>query len=139
MNEWRTEKNELAQIDILGKGNEGNLNRFALFFTRTIDRIVDPGTIGAVLSSELFDIGEMLTNKMRNSSKLEFNTVMRHVNGLKNLVKYHIGLSKDTSSNGKLAHQLAKFETEKDRLAEKCKGQNQNVTKQENFTKTAVY
>ena len=76
---------------------------------------------------------------MKNANQLEFNTVMRYANGLKNLIKYHIGLSKDKSGKDKLTNQIDQFASEKERLAEKYKGQNLDVTQLENFAKTAVY
>ena len=64
---------------------------------------------------------------------------MRYVHGLKNLFKYHIGLSKDKSGKEMLETQIAKFGNEKERIAQKYKGKDLNVTKLENFSKTAVY
>ena len=44
----------------------------------------------------------MVSIKMRGASQLEFFSLVRYVNGLKNLTKYHIGLAKDDSGKEKL-------------------------------------
>ena len=62
------DKNELEKVDILGKGNEDNLNRFALFFAKTIDKIVDQNLVDRVFPCELFEIANLITKKMKDAN-----------------------------------------------------------------------
>ena len=95
--QWLEEKNTIDKINIVGKGNEYCLNKFAVFFTKSLDFIADPLITERKVPSQLFEIGNMMAKKMKHASQLEFYTVMRYVNGLKNIGKYHIGLSENES------------------------------------------
>ena len=55
-------------IEVVGSGNEYCLNRFSIFFTKTLDFIADPNFNDRLIPSELFDIGNMLTSKFKNSN-----------------------------------------------------------------------
>jgi hypothetical protein len=79
-------------VEIIGKGNQKNLAKFGVFCCKTLDYIADPNFAEREIPSELFDIGHMLTKKLKNSNNIEFFRLLRYVNGLKYLEKYHIGL-----------------------------------------------
>ena len=39
----------------------------------------------------MFDIANLLVQKMKKASQIEINTLLRHVNGLKSLPKFSLG------------------------------------------------
>jgi hypothetical protein len=65
---WSDEKVLLNRTCILGHENHYCLNRFAIFFTKTLDFIVDPEFTDRMIPSELFEIASMLTMKMKKAN-----------------------------------------------------------------------
>ena len=69
------------------------MDRFGVFFCKSLDLIVDPKFNNQKIPCQIFDIGNMLTVKMLKANQLEFYSLMRYVHALKGLVKYHIGMA----------------------------------------------
>ena len=61
-----------------------------MFFIKTIDYIADPNFPTRKIPLELFEIGEMLSSKIKNSKSEEFIQLLRYAFGLKEHPKYEI-------------------------------------------------
>jgi hypothetical protein len=86
------------------------LTKFGIFVSKTLDYIADPNH-DRKIPSELFEIGHMMTKKLREANLLEFYGLLRFVNALKYHEKYHIGLEQ---SNTNIQRTMSVFEREKD-------------------------
>ena len=50
----------------------------------------------------MFDIANLLVEKMKNANQIEINTLLRHVNGLKSLPKFSVGFTPEELQTEKL-------------------------------------
>ena len=70
--EWREEKDQVMTLDIKGDQKQINLQRVATFIVQSLDYLADPTVTERKIPVEIFEICEILSNKIKGSDGLEF-------------------------------------------------------------------
>lgn len=84
MEEWREEKDAIMELKI----NTGeNLQRLAIFFAKTVDKIALKDTSDSVYV-EAFDIRELIKQKFPDKYNMDFQFIMTHIEALQFTSKY---------------------------------------------------
>lgn len=78
MEEWREEKEALMLLKI---NTPENLQRLAVFFAKTVDKIALKDTSDSVYV-EAFDIRELIKEKFPKSYDIHFQFIMTHIEAL---------------------------------------------------------
>ena len=83
---------EIKSVNLKGWNKTQKVNRLSLFFVQTINYLADPTIQDKLIPVDIFEIGEMLSNKIKDSDSFEFFTIQRYAKALLNNPKYKITL-----------------------------------------------
>ena len=71
IDDWRREKARILSLPMKGKDKEANLKRVNEFIVQSLDYLADP-TIDRKIPMEIFEIGQIMSIKIKGSDGEEF-------------------------------------------------------------------
>ena len=72
LDEWSEEKTQILTLEMKGKQKQINVQRLNSFIVQSLDYLADPTETERKIPVEMFEISQILSNKIKGSDGSEF-------------------------------------------------------------------